>query len=176
MRVRFEATLDEFIDVVVRLSRQQQAALPFWRRDPVVGAMLTAAVAYLAAGPPVGTRLIAAGFGLAIGTVIYPLFRRLTVKRYVNRSCRKWLGDRPTAPVELEPRVPGLWVAQNDTEVLYPWRDITTIDDSRPDVEINFRYEGIIIIRARAFPDAATRAAFLDELREYQAQTGPAGS
>ncbi|HYN10339.1 MAG TPA: hypothetical protein VES67_23330 [Vicinamibacterales bacterium] len=169
MRVRFEATFDEFMDVAIRSWQLQHAALPFWRRDPVIGALLTAAILSLATPSPVVQKLVVAAIGGIFGAFFYPRYRQLTFKRSANRLYREWLGGQPAAAVEIEPRDRGLWVAQNSTEVLYPWRDVTAVDDSAADVQICFRYEGLIVVRTRAFADAATRSAFLAELEDRRA-------
>ena len=44
--------------------------------------------------------------------------------------------------------------------------DVAAIEESAPDVEIGLRYEGVIVVRARGFHDAADRSAFLAELKD----------
>ena len=165
MKVRYEATLDDFIDVAVRTWRRQQATLPLWRRDIVVGALLTGAILYMASGPPPAQRIFIAVIGLPFGAFAYPAFRGFTLRRNANRLYREWLGGSATAPVEIEPRAQGLWVAQNGAEMLFPWRDVAGVEDSAQDVEISLRYEGVIVVRGRSFVDPADRSAFLTEVR-----------
>jgi hypothetical protein len=165
VKVRFEATLDDFIDVALRTWRRQQATLPLWRRDIVVGALLTGALLYMASGPPPAQRIFIAVIGLPFGAFAYPAFRGFTLRRNANRLYREWLGGSATAPVEIEPRAQGLWVAQNGAEMLFPWRDVAGVEDSAQDVEISLQYEGVIVVRGRSFPDAADRSAFLAEVR-----------
>jgi hypothetical protein len=88
VKVRFGATLDDFIDVAVRTWRRQQANLPLWRRDGGGGALLTGAILYMASGPPLAQRLFIAGPGLAFGAFAYPAFRRFTLRRDANRLYR----------------------------------------------------------------------------------------
>jgi hypothetical protein len=167
--VRFDATLDEFVDLGIRAWRRNQVALPLWRRDPVIGGGITAAVLYLAMGPPLGSRLAVAAIGFVLGAVIFPLFRQWSLRRNSVRSYAEWLGGRPSTSVEVEPRARGLWVAQNDAEILYPWRNIVAVADSTPDVEIHSRYGGLIVVRSRGFPDAAARSAFIADVRQGMA-------
>ena len=169
VRVRFDATLDEFVDVSLRMWRRQYAALPFWRRDAVAASVLGAVVLFLMSGPPIARRLVAAGMGLVLGAVFYPILRESSWKRQATRSLREWLGGRPTALVEVEPRAQGIWIGQNDAEMLWPWRDVTGIDESSSDLQIHLVQHGLIIVRGRAFPDPAVRSAFIAEIRSRMA-------
>jgi hypothetical protein len=58
-------------------------------------------------------------------------------------------------------------MAQTGAEMLFRWRDIAGVEESAADVEIWRRYEGVIVVRARSFLEAADRSAFLAEVRDH---------
>lgn len=167
MRLRYESRVGDFVDVAMRAWRRSQAALPFWRRDPAIGAGITAGIFYLAARPPVAQGLLWAVIGLGVGAFAYPWYHTGTLRRNSQRSFEEWFAGAETMTVEVEAREKGFWIAQGESEMLFPWRDIVTVEEAGRDIELGLRYVGLIVVRARAFQADSERAAFIALLREH---------
>jgi hypothetical protein len=167
MRLRYDSKVADFVDVAMRAWRRSQAGLPGWRRDPALGAGITAGIFYLAARPPVAQGLLWAVIGLGVGAFAYPWFHTETMRRGHQRAFEEWFAGAETLPVEIEAREKGFWIAQGESEMLFPWRDIVVVEEVGREIEIGLRYAGLIVVRARAFQADSERAAFIALLREH---------
>ena len=66
---------------------------------------------------------------------------------------------------ELELRADGVWVRQEQAEILNPWRSFVAADDVTDGIELRFAGGGFALVRNRVFPTLEARAAFLDRAR-----------
>ncbi len=168
-RAEFEATIDDFVDVQMRMLGRSQVARGWWRRELWLSAVITGGGLFILLGigrssPPVSYR---ATFAI-LWAVIYSLFfkRWMGAQRVfrVRRYLREYLGEGPVKViVELRPQ--GLWTRQADTEMLFDWKNATAVEELPTGVEVVFR-NGAVVARDRGFAGPVDRAAFANRARE----------
>ena len=61
----------------------------------------------------------------------------------------------------------GIVTRQLGAEAKRDWSQVVSINDERGAIEFIYKPMGSLVVRDRAFPDAASRAEFLAEAKEY---------
>ena len=92
------------------------------------------------------------------------------------RRVRQYLAERlrgaQTLRCDIELRPSGVWVQQDNVELLFKWSDVTAIEERATDVEIVFK-NNLVIARSRAFSTPSERDAFLSHARKLAASPTP---
>lgn len=171
-RIVYDATIDDAVDVAIRLSNKSQA-LQKQFRGMVIGtgilggfAFTAIWISYLTAPARFDIASAAAG-GLVFGVVFALVFRRFFV-RETRKQQRKIVAEHfngnPSVPCELELRADGIWVRQAGIEMTFPWTLCTGVRETADDIEINFT-AGMCVVRDRHFASIVERQSFLDAAR-----------
>ena len=168
----FDATLDEFVDVHMRMALR----LGTYQRQRRHSQLLVGGVAavcllgglagraHLAIAP---TLVIGVPSGVLFGwlaAVSYGRFNDRYVKRAWREAIDKQLGGGPVR-CQVELRQDELSCATPHHSVGFPWTRLTEIRVLDGDVEFWFD-PGLVVVRARAFPTTAERDAFIRTARE----------
>jgi hypothetical protein len=171
-RITYEATIDDAVDVALRLASKTQAFRRQIRHNVIIVGILgglafgAAWMSYLSA-PAAFDLAVAACGGVAFGVIFAFMFRRFFMKE-MRKQHRKIVaeqfGGKPTIPSELELRSDAVWVRQAGMEMTFPWKLCTAIQDNSEDVEMNFS-PGICVVRNRHFSSTAERQDFIDTAR-----------
>ena len=180
-RATFDATLDEFAEVQVRIIRQTHTARS-WRRNAVavnfgiVSAAIFAGL-WLAGklGPSVEYLTRGLLIALAIGAVWAYFYRRSydqTVTKRTRRLLEEQLGGPGPFTCEVELQPDGAWTRCQNTELRIPWTNATGVTDTDKGIEIAFR-TGLILIRNRAFESGSDRREFFELARVLAAKATP---
>jgi hypothetical protein len=169
IRVEFDSTLDEIVDVNLRLASSTQTARRqrLWSQVSAGGCLWLAVVVTLLMN---GARLsdnITAIF-IAVGAVAGALFGYLYGyfhDWYMRDQYRRLLAEmfRGVDPIrcEVELRPDVLWCRTAVSETSLPWSRLKQVNDAGHGVELWFD-PGLAIIRPRAFARAEDRRDFLD--------------
>jgi hypothetical protein len=174
----FDCTLDDFVDVTWRsLARSRE----FWRQQHTITAILATLSAFLLVfllpNDPPGAAW-AAGAAAATAMVV---LRRVRLPVHARAGIRRLLrdrhGDGPHAcTIDLHDE--GLFVRQLDHLRHLPWLDVLTVRELGGDLEIATE-RSVVVVRDRAFADAAARRSFHDCAHRLAAAGGrrlpPAG-
>jgi hypothetical protein len=181
-RLEFDSTLDEVVDVSVRLventaayrrNRQQ------WQWTFGVCAAGGAAVMLLRGNdvPSYGALAIASFAALVAGTaagMLYGRYHDRHVRRHYRRMLDELYGSAETIHWEFEIRPDTLWSRSQHAEVAFPWSRLRQVKDVSGAIELWFD-PGLAIVRDRAFSGQADRRAFLEAVSRYLPNDG-AGS
>ena len=154
LAVETECGVEDFIDLAARDARRADRALPFYRRERFLGAVITGAILYMRVPAPFWALA-----GAAAGAYLYPRYRSFRSKRDTVQFYRNWAGESQRITLRVELRPAGLWVAQHGLEMLYPWRDVVSITAGGGDLEFALQY-GLVMVRSRAFSDDRHRSEF----------------
>lgn len=171
-RLVYEATIDDAVDVAIRVSSKSKA-LQKQVRAMIIGTGILGWFAfsgvwifYLTSRTPTALA-IAVGGGAAFGVVFALIFRRFLAtetRKQHRKIVAEQFGGKPSIPCELELRTDGVWVRQAGIEMSFPWRLCTAIEDHADDVEIDFG-GGMCVVRNRDFASPAERRSFLEAAR-----------
>lgn len=170
MKVRFEATFEELVDVNMRAWRASAAARSLRRRDIAVFLLMMAAgamVASLLAGAPMVGAIITALIAAAVLAPIYPRIYDWSLRRRLTRIVRESAGPGDSWPVDVELDDRGIHVSTRDGASLMPWTTVRAINDLPEGIEVRTGESGILMIRSRAFDSSDTRTAFIEETRKH---------
>ena len=173
LRVEFDATIDECVDVQLRLvSRTKEFRRQRWRSSwafGASGAAVLTVIATIEAGhfsPTIA--FVSIGAAVILGVIFGWLFGGY-YDSYVRRHSRKMLdemfrgAERIRCETELRPQ--GLWSRSHDTEISFAWQRLREIVDAEHGIELWFD-PGLAIIRSRAFDTPERRHEFLQRVRE----------
>lgn len=173
LRVEFEATLDERVDVAQRLGQRLPSLRGRLLRQRIAAGVFLALASLLLPAMPgeSPSPWLRAGIAAALFTCGF-LFTgrslRESRRRAMATALREFDGkDDVHCAVEL--RHAGVHVLQDGVGLSWPWSDLRTVEGDTGDVTLLFR-QGMLVVRSRAFATAGQRQRFLDILRQY----GPA--
>lgn len=183
-RIHFDATLDEIVDVNLRLTTRTQSFRAYRARAVwVAGGCLSAAVLAMVfirarqADVAVSTAIwgvlvvvaltLGAGFGYLYGLYVDWAMRR-QYKRVVAEQL-ELLGGTTDVRCDIELRREGVWVVQKGLEVTFPWSNAAGIEDTGDAIELRFS-PGLVVARNRAFHNSLDRARFLERARELASE------
>ncbi len=167
-RLVYDATVDDAVDVSLRLAGRTKAFQGQIRRNVVIVGVLGGlafAVAWmlLSTTPTAPALPIVLAAGAAFGVGFAYLFRRFLIaeiRKQHRKIVAEQFGNRPTIPSELELRSDSVWVRQAGMEMTFPWTLCTGIKDNPDDIQMDFS-PGMCVVRSRHFASPAERQAFL---------------
>lgn len=167
-RVSFDFTPDDLADVAVRYVAGTARGRAT-RRNAIIAAGVAGAggfllVLLLISGERDATSvmqltLVALPVGLITAYTQAQTYAS-SVRRRTERLLKEELGSKPMR-CDVELRADGVWMRQQNIEILHAWKDLISIDDGADGVEMRFR-GSYLLIRSRAFTSAQERATFFD--------------
>jgi len=175
VRVSFDATLDELVEVMLRYQNATRAARS-WRRTSMLSSGVVIGVLFLLVSSPVW-RQGQGGFGLFAITLFLAVLVGFLAGRAHDHSqmrrVRQYLAEQlrgtQTLRCEIELRPSGVWIQQDNVEMLFKWSEVLAVDDGATGVEIVFK-NSLAIARNRAFSTPAQRDTFLSHARRLAAK------
>ena len=169
MKVRFDATFDEIVDVNMRSWRASAAARALRRRDIAVFFVMFGAGAFGAAllgGAPLLGALATAAVVIALVAPFYARIYDWSIKRRISPILRESAGAGDSWPFEVEIDERGVHMTGREGASSTPWTAVRAVNDLPVGIEMIMGESGILMIRSRAFDSPEMRAAFLDEARK----------
>jgi YcxB-like protein len=167
MRIQFDATLDDFVDVATRcLARSKQ--IRKWRWDGLLtsGLVVWLAISYLFPGSPTKKLLVGCLGAIAIAC-IYPFTYRSTVNRRLRKLCREQIGTDGPVTVQIELTEKGIWAKQQNTQIIHEWVNVETLQETEDSIDFFMRDGAATVVRKRAFNSEESKREFLDLARHY---------
>lgn len=173
-RVEFDSTLDEIVDVNMRLVEHTAAYRQQRRRSQwavgvcVIGAPVAIVLAQTEM-PSYATLAFASSAALVGGLTVGFLYGRYHdrhVRHHYRRIAKEMHGGVEQVHWEFELRKDALWTKSPHAEVSFPWARLTRVSDTRGSIELWFD-PGLAVVRDRAFPTQEDRERFLDAVKNY---------
>jgi hypothetical protein len=183
MRISFDASVDEHVDVQILLLRRSKTGRSLRRRSAIlsgapVGIVLFVGTLFSRSRPSsvfvVGSALFATAVALFWGLaylLIYDLFLRRRLRRFVTEH----VGNSEVVRCDMELRPEGVWTRQNGVELLLPWDDAIGVTDTSAGVQVDFR-SGIALARNRGFTTEDERRRFSETARTSMALASGEGT
>ena len=181
MRVQFEATLDDLVDVHVRaLARSRVARGWRWEGSLLcgllagIGLFLSLSVLGDLIEWPFEAKLALSIVGAIAGAVVYPFSYRRTIAHRLRKYCREQIGAELPFTVEVELHLEGVRVKQLGADITFEWASVEDIQEREDSVDIVTRHGGMVAVRRRAFDSFGAMEEFVDLARRYldQSQAG----
>jgi hypothetical protein len=161
MRVGFEATLDDVMDVQLRCLAPSATHRGLVRAGAIATGFLTGLVLAWIAPEDIEIKLLigAGGFLAAVALFLF-LYPRI-LNRALRRYCREATGGAESFEVQVELRTDGVWVKQLGNEVVVPWVNVRGIEEREDSIELLARPAGMTAVRKRAFSSAGQMIEFM---------------
>lgn len=173
MRVEFDATLDDLVDVQLRSLKCSRVARG-WRWESTISAGLVAGVImFLLVPEPFEAKIALGVVGLLAGAAVYSLVYRATVQSRTRDYCREFLGKQNSFIVEVELGPEGVQCKQLGVQSTIEWGNIEGVQESHDSVDILLRAGGLIAVRKRAFESREARDEFVQLAEQYTDQSMP---
>jgi hypothetical protein len=175
MRVQFEYTIDDLVDVQVRALKRSAAARAWRRRDLVITSLLSGVLLFVIIPGETASRLIVGAIGLILGALLYPKVNEETVKRRLRKLFQENAGPEKVFICEVELRESGVHISQNALEIIYRWENVKEVQETKDSVDIYAEKGGLVVVRKRAFKGSAEQKDFIELATQYlkTTQTAP---
>ena len=173
-RIEFDTTVDELVDVNMRLLEHTSAYGQQRKQAQWAWAVIAAggAAVFLLRGTAVPSygALAIAGVGallsgLAVGSLQGRYYERY-VRQHYRRVVNELYGEAPLTHWEFEIRPDTLWCRSEHSEVAFPWSRLRRVEDVPGAIELWFD-PGLAVVRDRAFSAPEERRAFFDTVTKY---------
>ena len=173
MRLEFDSTVDELVDVNFRLAehtatfRRQR----MWSQVFAGGSLTVAMVAtpFLRGRFPMSVMIAIVGAAIVLGVLfgfLYGHFHNWYVRRHYHRMVKEMLGGVETFRCEFELRPDVLWCKTTTSELSFPWSRLTRVNDTADSVELWFD-PGLAVVRNRAFHRPNDRRDFIEAVTKF---------
>jgi hypothetical protein len=178
MRIKYEATLDEIVDVALRSFARVSVARSWLRLDAVVGALACGLVAGVGLfvitwdWEDYTSRLVFATLMGLLGVVLCPFLLASVRRERFRRYFHELLGGDGPYPFAVELLPEGLQVTQPGSRTILDWSQIEEIEETEHGIEVVVRQVGLQLLPERAFASEGEMKAFASEMRRYRELSG----
>lgn len=168
--MEFDATLQDVVDVELRMLKRSAVARRWGRRDSIIIGTMSALGIFIVLGfvtpsPPMDFRIALSLGCMALFPFLFHRMHRDEGSLRAEQYFREQLGDGPIRII-VELRSEGAWVRQANVQMLFEWEHATAIEDTPGGVEMIFQRGGIVVVRDRAFESATQRTEFIERARD----------
>lgn len=167
MKVEFDYTIEDMVDVHMRVLKRSRAARAWRWRDLVMTSLFTGAFLFAVIPEEITARIIVGILGLLLGAVLYPVVNEMTVKRRLRKWCEEHAGTQRTFTCEVELNQSGIHARQNGTQIIYAWENVTEIKETEDSVDIYSEKGGLVVVRKRAFTSPGEHQRFVELAKQY---------
>jgi hypothetical protein len=177
MIVRYDATIDDLVDVGMR-SWANSKTVRLWRWQAAAGTGLMAAMpAYILLGVisvSAGARLVIALVTGLIGAALYLWSHEENFRKRTRKICREQIGTDAPFAVTVELLESGISFSQLGTRITYEWPRIERVEETEDALYFVSRNNTRSAVRKRGFESVAMKDEFLTLAETYmQRSRGP---
>lgn len=167
MRVQFEFTLEDCVDASKRFLARSKSASWQWQGLAYTALftwlLVFAVVTLLYGRPELGAAI---GMALAaLSAMLYPSSYEKTLEKRLRKLHLREFEAANTFLCEVELKAEGILVRQMDRQTIYEWTGVEEIQETAESVDIFTRDGGGVVVRNRAFAEAAGRREFVELAR-----------
>lgn len=169
MKVSFQLTLDEMVDVTERTTARSRVARGLRWRANLAGSAASAIIAFVLLGGSVPQRMFWAAVIAVLGGLLCMPIESTMRRSHLRKYLREQLGGKGPFTCEVELTPGGLVVAQTGTRGTRDWSSVSKIEDTPDGIEFIARGGRTFVVRNRAFASPESRGEFLRLARSYAA-------
>jgi|SRR5215213_3317226 len=171
MRIKFDATIDDYVDAYERASARSDEARSWRRQGAAATALLTGLITGIIGFVVIGSSITAGLIGgivvaIASGAITWNMHRN-TIRRRMHNYFREKFGDRDSLPFEMELTENGIWTRQLGTQIIFEWANVEDVVENEDDIEFVMRDGGGVIVRKRAFASTDEQRQFMEVTRSH---------
>lgn len=174
MRVQFEITADEMVDVSLRALERSATYRAQRTRGVLVTAFITGllsffALFFVAADGSLGTSLLVAGVSAILGGVVQLFTDHSSTGRRLRAYCEEQLGTDEPVNFQVELTREHILTEGQGTQVAFAWPNVEEIAETDDSIDFYMRHGGLVVMRKRAFGSTEEMRRFLALAAEYRA-------
>ena len=136
MRVEFNYTIEDLVDVQMRLLKSSRAARAWRWRDLLISSLTTGVLLFALIPEEITVRIIVGIIGLILGAVLYPVLNERTIKRRLRKLWEESADSDKTFTCEVELNESGVHTQSNEIQIIYAWKNVKDIRDTEDSVDI----------------------------------------
>lgn len=161
MRVEFNVTIDDFVDISTRLSSRSKV-IRTWRWRGLVLTFFLTGVGGFVITPGSTTAKLTVALVLAAATTIFCVmtYGRSHAKR-LRKLYREQMEINGPVKVEVEATEINITVKQMGTQITYEWSNVRSIEEREDSIDLFMRDGGGIAVRKRGFGSSEEKEEFL---------------
>jgi hypothetical protein len=175
MRVYFEATIDELIDVHEHAIKRSKSFRSEQRRNTVIGTILGGVFTgvgtyFVIIWMATTTTAIALGFALmaALGGAVASWSSSSDkVRQRLQTFIREQYGDRTSFPCEIELNESGICIKQLGVQHISEWSNVEELRETEDNIEFYMYGGGITFVKKRAFTSGDEEQKFISKVEQY---------
>jgi hypothetical protein len=170
MRVQFEYTSDDLVDVQLRALRNSAAARAWRWHDLAFTSLLSGVLLFAIIPGEITVRLSVGVIGLILAGLLYPKVNESIVKRRLRKLFQENVGSDKVLICEVELSESGVHTKQNGMEIIYTWENVEEVRETEDSVDIRAEKGGLVVVRKRAFSGSAEQQQFIALATKYLSQ------
>ena len=167
MRVEFNYTIDDIVDVQLRLLNRSRAARAWRWRNAALTSLVAGAFLFAVIPEGIAGRTVMGTIGLLSGAAVYLALNDVIVKRRLRKWCEENAGSDKTFTCEVELTDSGVHTKSNGTQIIYDWANVNEIKETEDSVDIHFEKGGLVVVRNRAFASPGEHQRFIQLAKQY---------
>jgi len=161
MIVRFDATLDDVVDVNLR-SWATSKTMRLWRwQGAAVTGLMFAVPTYFLLGESVRARFVISCAAALIGIAFYLWTYRENFRKRTRKLCRERIGTDAPVAVTVELLDEGISISQLGARIILEWSRIDRVEESTDALYFFSSDNACSAVRKRGFESIATKDEFL---------------
>ena len=165
MVIQFDSTIDEAVDVEIRLARQSNS-FRRWKRAGFIWAPLLFLGFYFGVPDTPTAKLVFATLASLAFILIYPRSYDRILRRRIRKYLVEQLGTDKPIPCEYEFSEEGLTFRKMGVEIKLQWNTVKQINENDEDIEILTHTGGIAVLRNRIFSSPNQKDEWLKYARD----------
>ncbi len=170
MKINYEATIDEVVDLQLRILERSKTVRK-WKRQGLIGAPFAFAltylmIAYLFVSFTIVEKLVFSSLAGISFIAFYLGTHKARTRGRVRRLLVEQLGSDGPFPTEYELRDDGLVVQTKGTEIKFDWSNFTEVNETDLELELIAGTGGIAALPKRVFQSEEQLNEWLNCIRE----------
>jgi hypothetical protein len=167
MKVKFEATFDDLVDVYIRSFKNSKGYDSAKKSGWIITSILVGVIVLALVPSTLGVKLIWGVIGSFLLALIYPYLHQRSLEKRTRKYCQNQMGTDGSFPVEIELSPQGVTYKQFKTQITYDWSAVQDIQVSNDRVDFIFENGSIATVRARAFETPEQQEKFIELANGY---------
>ena len=167
MQVQFDATLDDYVDVVMRSVAGSKTARAWRWRASIIGGLFVGLAVFLILTGSNERRLVAGMLGFLLVTVANLAYYKRSYRKRVRKLIREQMGTEGPFRILVELTESGISFEQQKTRQIHDWSTFERYEETDDAIYFLKRDRSVMAVRKRAFESGANKDQFLEFARKH---------
>jgi hypothetical protein len=167
MRVRFEYTIADLVDVQMRVLKRSRTARAWRWQDLIITSLVSGVLLFAIIPEGITGKLIVGTIGLVTGALFYVPLNDAIVRRRLRKFFAEQVGADKPLFCEVELKESGVHTSSNGTQLIFAWENVNEIKETQDSVDIQSERGGLVVVRKRAFSSTEEQFQFVGLANQY---------